>query len=153
MTNLETRTALVRLLALDVDGVLTDGSLFFGDDGEEYKAFHARDGQGMAMLREAGVEIGVISGRTSRAVTHRMSSLHVSHVYQGQQDKLAAFEELLEFDYNLWDEIRSIRSRNSLGRNRSAFRRQTLGSGSCASRRRIASSGATVKIQLRRPIP
>ena len=89
------RAARVRLVVFDVDGVLTDGSLFFGDDGEEYKAFHARDGQGMAMLREAGVEIGVISGRTSRAVTHRMSLLHVVHVYQGQQDKLAAFEDLL----------------------------------------------------------
>ena len=50
------RAARVRLVVFDVDGVLTDGSLFFGDDGEEYKAFHARDGQGMAVLREAGVE-------------------------------------------------------------------------------------------------
>ena len=57
----------MRLVVFDVDGVLTDGSLFFGDDGEEYKAFHARDGQGMAMLREAGAEIGGISGRAARA--------------------------------------------------------------------------------------
>jgi 3-deoxy-D-manno-octulosonate 8-phosphate phosphatase (KDO 8-P phosphatase) len=85
----------VRVVVFDVDGVLTDGSLYLGDDGQEYKAFHSRDGHGMAMLREAGVEIGIITGRTSRVVVHRMASLGIEHVYQGQRDKLPAFEDLL----------------------------------------------------------
>jgi 3-deoxy-D-manno-octulosonate 8-phosphate phosphatase (KDO 8-P phosphatase) len=85
----------VRLVVFDVDGVLTDGSLYLGDDGQEYKAFHSRDGHGMAMLREAGVEIGIITGRTSQVVVHRMASLGIEHVYQGRREKLPAFEDLL----------------------------------------------------------
>ena len=86
----------IRLLILDVDGVLTDGKLFFDYQGNEYKSFHARDGHGMKMLQQSGVEIAVISGRESPIVTMRMQSLGVTHVYQGQEDKRAAFNELLE---------------------------------------------------------
>ena len=89
------RAARIRLVVFDVDGVLTDGSLFLGDAGEEYKAFHSRDGHGMKMLQEAGVELAVITGRTSRVVEHRMASLGIEHVFQGQRDKLPAFEALI----------------------------------------------------------
>ncbi len=90
------KAAAVRLVVFDVDGVLTDGSLFLGDDGQEYKAFHSRDGHGMKMLQASGVEIAVITGRTSQVVVHRMDNLGVRHVYQGQLDKLPAFEDLLQ---------------------------------------------------------
>ncbi|MCU0935370.1 MAG: 3-deoxy-manno-octulosonate-8-phosphatase KdsC [Gammaproteobacteria bacterium] len=95
MKDIFDKASRVRVVVFDVDGVLTDGSLYLGDDGQEYKAFHSRDGHGMAMLREAGVEIGIITGRTSRVVVHRMASLGIEHVYQGQRDKLPAFEDLL----------------------------------------------------------
>lgn len=85
----------IRLVIFDVDGVLTDGSLFIGDDGQEYKAFNSRDGHGMKMLQASGVAIGIITGRSSQVVSHRMSSLGINHVYQGQHDKLPAFLELI----------------------------------------------------------
>lgn len=90
------RAARVRLLLFDVDGVLTDGRLFQGDDGQEYKAFHARDGHGIRMLQEAGVEVGVITGRTSQVVAHRVADLNIEHVYQGRREKLPAYRELAD---------------------------------------------------------
>lgn len=89
------RAAQVRLVVFDVDGVLTDGGLFLGDDGQEYKAFNSRDGHGMKMLQGSGVHIGIITGRTSNVVAKRMESLGIEHVYQGRLHKLPAFEELL----------------------------------------------------------
>ncbi len=89
------KAARVKLVVFDVDGVLTDGSLYLGDDGQEYKAFHSRDGHGMKMLQSTGVEIGVITGRTSEVVKHRMTSLGIHYVYQGRLDKLPAFQDLL----------------------------------------------------------
>jgi 3-deoxy-D-manno-octulosonate 8-phosphate phosphatase (KDO 8-P phosphatase) len=83
-----------RLVIFDVDGVLTDGSLFLGDDGQEYKSFNSRDGHGMKMLQKSGVVIGIITGRTSEVVRIRMESLGIEHVYQGKLDKLPAYEEL-----------------------------------------------------------
>lgn len=85
----------LKLLILDVDGVLTDGRLFFDQHGVEYKCFHARDGHGIKLLRQTGVEIAVISGRNSPAVALRMQSLGIEHVYQGHEDKRAAFDEIL----------------------------------------------------------
>jgi len=85
----------LRLLILDVDGVLTDGKLFFDQQGNEYKSFHAQDGHGIKLLRQSGVEVAVISGRKSASVALRMQSLGISHVYQGHENKLAAFSELL----------------------------------------------------------
>lgn len=67
----------LKLLILDVDGVLTDGRLFFDDQGREYKCFHARDGHGIKLLRQTGVEVAVISGRKSNSVALRMQSLGV----------------------------------------------------------------------------
>jgi len=94
MQDIIERARQVRLVIFDVDGVLTDGSLFLGDDGQEYKAFHARDGHGMKMLQQTGVTLAVITGRTSEVVRIRMEHLGITHVYQGQDDKLWAYEEL-----------------------------------------------------------
>jgi 3-deoxy-D-manno-octulosonate 8-phosphate phosphatase (KDO 8-P phosphatase) len=88
--------AAIRLLVLDVDGVLTDGRLYFGPRGEALKVFHARDGYGMRRLIAAGVEIAVISGRRSSAVLARCRELGIRRVLQGAADKLAAFERLLK---------------------------------------------------------
>ncbi|MGR9036271.1 MAG: 3-deoxy-manno-octulosonate-8-phosphatase KdsC [Gammaproteobacteria bacterium] len=86
----------IKLLILDVDGVLTDAKLFFDNQGNEYKAFHARDGHGIKLLRQTGVEVAVISGRKSDSVALRMKMLGIGHVYQGHENKRAAFLELLE---------------------------------------------------------
>lgn len=85
----------LKLLILDVDGVLTDGRLFFDDQNREYKFFHARDGHGIKLLRQSGVEVAVISGRKSDSVGLRMKSLGIEHIYQGQEDKTTAFDELI----------------------------------------------------------
>ena len=95
MKDILEKAAGIRLLIFDVDGVLTDGSLFIGDDGQEYKAFNSRDGHGIKMLQKHGVIVAIITGRTSRVVEHRMENLGVSHVYQGKLEKLPAFEELI----------------------------------------------------------
>jgi 3-deoxy-D-manno-octulosonate 8-phosphate phosphatase (KDO 8-P phosphatase) len=84
----------IKLVIFDVDGVLTDGSLYLGDDGQEYKAFNSRDGHGLKMLQSTGVEIGIITGRSSDVVRIRMESLGIKHVYQGKRDKLPAYFEL-----------------------------------------------------------
>lgn len=86
----------LKLLILDVDGVLTDGRLFFDQQGQEYKCFHARDGHGIKLLRQSGVEVAVISGRNSASVALRMQSLGVEHVYQGHENKRQAFQEILQ---------------------------------------------------------
>lgn len=96
MKDILARAARIRLLIFDVDGVLTDGSLYLADDGQEYKAFNSRDGHGIKMLMGHGVEVGVITGRTSKVVEHRMANLGIRHIYQGQLDKVPAFEKLLE---------------------------------------------------------
>lgn len=90
------RAAGVRLVIFDVDGVLTDGRLFFDPDGNEFKGFHSRDGQGKIMLQRSGVAVAVISGRYSPAVSKRMDSLGIEHAYQGCRDKLPAYQELLD---------------------------------------------------------
>lgn len=95
MKDILAKAAQIKLVVFDVDGVLTDGSLFVGDDGQEYKAFHSRDGLGMKMLRKSGVEIGIITARTSEVVKHRMENLDIQHVYQGRLEKLPAMEELI----------------------------------------------------------
>lgn len=89
------RAKRVRLAIFDVDGVLTDGSLTFTDDGRELKTFHVQDGLGIKMLQAADVIVAVITSRSSPLVTHRMNSLGVDHVYQGRQDKVATFQDLV----------------------------------------------------------
>ena len=94
MQDILEKAANIKLVIFDVDGVLTDGSLFIGDDGQEYKAFNSKDGHGLVMLRESGVIIAIITGRTSEVVKIRMDTLGITHVYQGQRDKVPAYEEL-----------------------------------------------------------
>jgi 3-deoxy-D-manno-octulosonate 8-phosphate phosphatase (KDO 8-P phosphatase) len=94
MQDIHARAREIRLVVFDVDGVLTDGGLFIGDDGQEYKQFHSKDGHGMVMLQNSGVAIAIITGRTSEVVRIRMASLGIEHVYQGQRDKLPAYEQL-----------------------------------------------------------
>jgi 3-deoxy-D-manno-octulosonate 8-phosphate phosphatase (KDO 8-P phosphatase) len=86
----------IRLAIFDVDGVLTDGRLILGPEGEEFKSFHVRDGHGLVMLRDSGVALAIISGRESPAVARRMRELGVEHVYQGCRDKLAVLSSLLD---------------------------------------------------------
>jgi len=95
MQEVMARAAAVRLAIFDVDGVLTDGGLYFDEAGRETKVFHSRDGHGMKMLQRGGVELAVISGRRTEAVTYRMAGLGITHVYQGYPDKLPPFQELL----------------------------------------------------------
>ena len=94
MQDIQSKAAAIRLIVFDVDGVLTDGSLFIGDDGQEYKAFNSKDGHGMVMLQQSGVEIAIITGRTSEVVRIRMASLGIERVYQGKREKLPAYEEI-----------------------------------------------------------
>lgn len=94
MKDILDKAARIQLLIFDVDGVLTDGSLFVGDDGQEYKAFNSRDGHGIKMLIKHGVTVAIITGRTSKVVEHRMENLGIEHVYQGKLEKLPAYEEL-----------------------------------------------------------
>lgn len=86
--------ARVRLLVLDVDGVLTDGRLYYGARGETLKVFHVRDGLGLKLLAAAGVTVAVISGRRSTMTARRCRELGVRHLLQGVEDKVAAFHRL-----------------------------------------------------------
>ncbi|MCC5855829.1 MAG: 3-deoxy-manno-octulosonate-8-phosphatase KdsC [Idiomarina sp.] len=88
--------AQVRVLICDVDGVFSDGRIYLGNDGEELKAFHTRDGLGVKALRSAGIEVGVITGRKSNIVEQRMTALGVPFIFQGQEDKSAAFHSILD---------------------------------------------------------
>jgi 3-deoxy-D-manno-octulosonate 8-phosphate phosphatase (KDO 8-P phosphatase) len=83
-------------MLFDVDGVLTDGKLWYGPEGEALKAFHALDGHGIKLLIETGTTVALLSGRSSAAVTRRASELGIAHVLQGVEDKRAAFEMLAE---------------------------------------------------------
>ena len=89
------RARQVRLLLLDVDGVLTDGTITYGTDGIETKSFHTQDGLGLRLLQESGVAAGIITARASEAVLRRAAELGFEHVVQGAADKLSAFEAIL----------------------------------------------------------
>jgi 3-deoxy-D-manno-octulosonate 8-phosphate phosphatase (KDO 8-P phosphatase) len=88
------RAKRVRLMLFDVDGVLTDGKLWYGANGESLKAFHVLDGHGIKLLMQAGTTVALLSGRHSAAVTARAAELGIGHVLQGIDDKKAAFEAL-----------------------------------------------------------
>jgi 3-deoxy-D-manno-octulosonate 8-phosphate phosphatase (KDO 8-P phosphatase) len=85
----------LRLVAFDVDGVLTDGGLYLSDSGEEFKRFNSLDGHGLKMLKASGVELAIITGRTSKCVELRARNLGISRLYQGVEDKLATMQALL----------------------------------------------------------
>lgn len=86
----------IRLLLLDVDGVLTDGSIIYDAQGIETKAFDVKDGHGLKLLQRSGVQVGIITGRQSEVVNIRARELGIEIVYQGAKDKLVPFEEILQ---------------------------------------------------------
>ncbi|MDF1795930.1 MAG: HAD-IIIA family hydrolase [Coxiellaceae bacterium] len=86
----------IQLLILDVDGVLTDGKVYLSADGDEQKCFYVQDGMGMVNLIRADIPIAIISGRSSGSVTRRMQELGVKHVFQGIENKLPVFEQLIK---------------------------------------------------------
>lgn len=94
-TDVLARAARIRLMIFDVDGVLTDGSLYYGPDGEEIKRFNVLDGHGIKLLQQSGVATAIISARKSSIVERRAADLGIVHVRQGVHDKCAAFEHLL----------------------------------------------------------
>jgi len=85
----------IKLLVLDVDGILSDGKLYFANSGEEIKAFNTMDGLGLKLLMQAGIEVGLITGRQSEIVKKRASNLGIKHVSQGSDDKLTILDEIL----------------------------------------------------------
>ncbi len=89
------RAARVKLAIFDVDGVLTDGRLWYAEDGREMKAFHVHDGLGLKRLRANGIEVAIITARISHLVAQRTAELGIVHVYQGQEDKRISFGQLL----------------------------------------------------------
>ncbi len=95
MDDLTRRARAIRLAIFDVDGVMTDGTLFIGAEGELFKAFNILDGHGVKMLQQAGVAAAIISGRSSAAVTRRAKELAIAHVVQGSSDKVDAFDALI----------------------------------------------------------
>ncbi len=90
------RAKKVQLLLLDVDGVLTDGTIIYTHDGGESKGFNTQDGFGLRILQDAGVAVGLITARTSEAVSRRAADLGFAHLYQGRKDKGAVYQEILK---------------------------------------------------------
>ncbi|MGV3346512.1 3-deoxy-manno-octulosonate-8-phosphatase KdsC [Enterobacteriaceae bacterium LUAb1] len=86
----------IRLLICDVDGVMSDGLIYMGNSGEELKAFHVRDGYGIRCLLTSGTEVAIITGRKAKLLEDRCQTLGITHLYQGQSDKVLAFQELLD---------------------------------------------------------
>ncbi|WP_394128592.1 3-deoxy-manno-octulosonate-8-phosphatase KdsC [Vibrio hepatarius] len=84
----------IKLLICDVDGVFSDGLIYMGNQGEELKTFHTRDGYGVKSLMNAGIEIAIITGRRSQIVENRMKALGISLIYQGQDDKIKAYQDI-----------------------------------------------------------
>jgi 3-deoxy-D-manno-octulosonate 8-phosphate phosphatase (KDO 8-P phosphatase) len=96
MLSLSERIGQVRLLILDVDGVLTDGAIVYGNGGEELKRFHVRDGSGLKLWQRLGYQTAILSGRSSPAVERRARELGIFHVWLGQADKQAALRAILD---------------------------------------------------------
>jgi 3-deoxy-D-manno-octulosonate 8-phosphate phosphatase (KDO 8-P phosphatase) len=92
----EKRLRNIKLLLLDVDGVMTDGSIVYNGSGEEIKAFSARDGLGIRMLMETGINIGIVTGRSSDALYHRCKNLHIQLIFAGVSDKAAVLDKITE---------------------------------------------------------
>lgn len=98
MNERQQRASKIKIVIFDIDGVLTDGSLYFDNKGEEFKAFNSKDGHGLRMLQDSGVDVALITGRESELVKHRATNLGLSPslVYQGYRDKVPAFNDLLK---------------------------------------------------------
>lgn len=104
-SELQAKAHNIKLLLLDVDGVLTDGRLYFSNGGEEFKAFSTLDGHGIKMLQKSGVRVGIITGRTSNLVAKRASDLGITILIQGREDKWDALQEILNEHPFALDEI------------------------------------------------
>lgn len=90
----KSRLSRIKLLLLDVDGVMTDGGIYFSEGGEEIKKFNIQDGYGIVKLQRAGVPVGLITGRVSRMVQRRAEELGIAHVYQNLEDKIVAYRDV-----------------------------------------------------------
>jgi 3-deoxy-D-manno-octulosonate 8-phosphate phosphatase (KDO 8-P phosphatase) len=86
----------IKLLVLDVDGVMTSGALYFSNSGDEFKAFNVMDGLGIKLLQDNGVDVAIITGRESELVKRRADNLGIKHVIQGREDKLIALTEMMQ---------------------------------------------------------
>jgi 3-deoxy-D-manno-octulosonate 8-phosphate phosphatase (KDO 8-P phosphatase) len=93
-TKLRSRLSQVKLLALDVDGVLTDGGLYYSDSGEEFKKFNVKDGQGLKLILQAGIEVALITASTSQSVIHRAKKLGIIHTFIGVENKLLVLKNI-----------------------------------------------------------
>lgn len=96
MTDLHSRAKNLKLALFDIDGVLTDGKLYIGPGGQEFKAVSVKDGHGLKQLQRSGVQLGVISGRPSEAMEYRLNDLGFDHIFLAIEDKLPVFEKLLK---------------------------------------------------------
>jgi len=94
--NLHDRLSRVELLALDIDGVLTDGGLYYNDRGEQMKKFNAKDGMGIKIAQKAGIDIAIVSASSAPATRYRAKTLGIAHVFVGVEDKLATLQSLCE---------------------------------------------------------
>jgi 3-deoxy-D-manno-octulosonate 8-phosphate phosphatase (KDO 8-P phosphatase) len=103
--DINARAANIKLVAFDIDGVMTDGGLHYTDDGHELKTFNVQDGLGVVLLRRAGIKVAIITGRTSNVVTCRAKDLGVEHVFHGVGDKGAVSAQLLEQLGLQWSEL------------------------------------------------
>ncbi|MCP3899219.1 MAG: HAD-IIIA family hydrolase [Desulfobacteraceae bacterium] len=90
------KLANIKLLLLDVDGVLTDGKITYSDSGEEIKSFNSKDGLGIRLLMESGIKVGIITGRKSDALSHRCNNLGINLLFDGIEDKIKAFNTILK---------------------------------------------------------
>jgi len=96
MPTFEARAKQIKIVIFDVDGIMTDGSLYFCEDGSEIKTFNILDGQGIKLLQKAGIKTGIITGRQSNMVKKRASDLGIDHLYQGREDKIVVLDQLLK---------------------------------------------------------
>jgi len=103
--DINARAANIKLVAFDIDGVMTDGGLHYTDDGHELKTFNVQDGLGVVLLRRAGIKVAIITGRTSNVVNCRAKDLGVEHVFHGVGDKGAVSAQLLEQLGLQWSEL------------------------------------------------
>src|ERR1700690_2067455 len=95
-TTIQSKAKKIKLLLLDVDGVLTDGRIVLDNKGNEIKAFHVRDGHGIKMAQKAGIIVGLITGRKSEVVNIRARELGINEVYQGRHEKIAVYDSILK---------------------------------------------------------
>lgn len=94
MTTLSEKASLIKLLLLDVDGVLTDGTIFYSDNGCKMRQFHVHDGMGIRLLQQAGIQVGVISAKTSSCVRERLENLNIKHIFLGEEDKILCYQNI-----------------------------------------------------------